>query len=147
MSTLISQIKNEDIVNCAKLYVEVFNAEPWNDKWTLENAQKRLNDIYIAPNFVGSIYLDKGVIKGAIFGNCEQYFNGIHYYLKEMFISTDLQGMGIGSKLLKEHEEQLKLLGVKNIYLLTSKVHITSKFYTKNDYAVWNSMIMMGKQI
>lgn len=89
MSALISQIKKEDIASCAKLYVEVFNAEPWNDKWTLENAQKRLNDIYDAPNFVGSIYLDKGIIKGAIFGNCEQYYNGMHYYLKEMFISPE----------------------------------------------------------
>jgi aminoglycoside 6'-N-acetyltransferase I len=104
-------------------------------------------DIYNAPNFAGSLYLEEGIIKGAIFGNCEQYYNGMHYYLKEMFISTDLQGKGIGSKLLKAHEAHLRDLGVTTVYLITSKIHITSKFYEKNDYAAWNSMMMMGKHL
>jgi GNAT superfamily N-acetyltransferase len=147
MSTIETQIHNDDISKCAKLYVEVFNAKPWNDNWTTETAFKRLNDIYIAPNFVGIKYVEENDIKGAIFGNWEQFFNCIHYNLKEMFVSTDLQGTGIGSKLLNALEEQLKVLDIGTIYLFTSKGNKTSKFYQKNNFVEWESMAMMGKDI
>jgi len=92
------------------------------------------------------MYIDEEEIKGAVLGNCEQYYNGIHFYLKEMFVTTDSQGMSIGSKMLKALEEQLKGMGVSSIYLLTSKGNRTSKFYEKNEFNEWNSMVMMGKK-
>lgn len=147
MGTIKTQIQNDDISKCAKLYVEVFNAKPWNDNWTSETAFKRLNDICIAPNFVGIMYVDGNDIKGAIFGNWEQFFDGIHYNLREMFVSTELQGTGIGSILLNALEEQLKVLGINTIYLFTSKGNKTSKFYQKNNFVEWDSMAMMGKDI
>ncbi|WBW95291.1 GNAT family N-acetyltransferase [Oceanirhabdus sp. W0125-5] len=146
MSNIIS-IKNEHISKCSELYMRVFNAEPWNDKWTLDTAYKRLNDIYIAPNFEGTLYMEDGEIKGAIFGNYEQFFDGIHYNLREMFIDNELQGKGIGSKLLNQLEEHLRTIGVTTIILFTSKGNKTSKFYLKNNFSEWDSMAMMGKDI
>lgn len=29
----IIKIKNEHILKCSELYIKVFNAEPWNDKF------------------------------------------------------------------------------------------------------------------
>ncbi|MBU3144080.1 GNAT family N-acetyltransferase [Clostridium sp. CF012] len=146
MNNIIS-IKDQDILKCSELYIKVFNAEPWNDKWTLETAHKRLNDIYISPNFEGALYVEGGQVKGAIFGNYEQFYDGIHYNLREMFISNELQGQGIGSKLINELEERLKGMGVTTIILFTSKGNKTSKFYLKNNFAEWNSMAIMGKDI
>lgn len=143
----ITEVKNEHILKCSELYIKVFNAEPWNDKWTIETAYKRLNDIYIAPNFEGVIYKEDGKIKGGIFGNFEQFYEGIHYNLREMFIDNDLQRNGIGSKLLNELEERLRKIGVTTIILFTSKGNKTSKFYLKNNFSEWNSMVMMGKDI
>jgi aminoglycoside 6'-N-acetyltransferase I len=125
----------------------VFNAEPWNDKWTLGTAHKRLNDIYISPNFEGVLCMEYGQVKGAIFGNYEQFYDGVHYNLREMFISNELQGKGIGSKLLKELEKRLGDLGVSTIILFTSKGNKTSEFYLKNDFLEWDDMVMMGKDI
>lgn len=143
----IMSIKEEHILACTKLYIDVFNAEPWNDEWNLESARKRLNDIYIAPNFEGVLYIEDGQVKGAIFGNCEQFYDGIHYNLREMFISNDLQGKGIGTKLLQELEKQLKVLDVTTVILFTSKGNKTSKFYLKNNFEEWHDMAMMGKEI
>lgn len=42
----IIRINNEYIEACSKLYIKVFNDAPWNDKWTLDTAYRRLNDIY-----------------------------------------------------------------------------------------------------
>lgn len=143
----IISIESEHILKCAELYIKVFNAEPWNDKWTLETASRRLKDIYISPNFEGVLYIEDGQIEGAIFGNYEQFYEGMHYNLKEMFISNELQGRGIGSQLINELEERLKELGVTTIILFTSKGNRTSQFYLKNNFSEWNSMAMMGKEI
>ncbi|MBZ9622468.1 GNAT family N-acetyltransferase [Clostridium sp. FP2] len=82
-----------------------------------------------------------------MFGNYEQFYDGIHYNLREMFISNELQGQGIGSKLLNELEKRLKGIGVTTIILFTSKENKTSKFYLKNNFTEWDSMAMMGKDL
>jgi aminoglycoside 6'-N-acetyltransferase I len=143
----IIKIKNEHILKCSDLYIKVFNAEPWNDKWTLGTAHKRLNDIYISPNFEGVLCVEYGKVIGAIFGNYEQYYDGVHYNLREMFISKELQGKGLGSKLLKELEKRLRGLGVTTIILFTSKENKTSSFYLKNNFSEWDSMAIMGKDL
>ncbi|MDT8717696.1 GNAT family N-acetyltransferase [Clostridium sp. 19966] len=134
-------------MKCTELYIRVFNSKPWNDEWTLETAYKRLSDIYISPNFEGVLYLENNEIKGAILGTYEQFYNGIHYNLRELFISNELQGQGIGSKLLRELEAHLKKMGVTTIILFTSKGNNTSKFYLKNNYLNLDSMAMIGKDI
>jgi len=143
----IISIKKEQILKCTELYIKVFNDEPWSDKWTLETAHKRLNDIYISPNFEGILYVEDEQVKGAIFGNYEQFYEGVHYNLREMFISKELQGKGIGSKLMNELGGRLKELGVTTIILFSSKGNKTSEFYLKNDFSEWSSMAMMGKDI
>ncbi|MGM9988213.1 MAG: GNAT family N-acetyltransferase [Bacillaceae bacterium] len=142
-----NSIENDHIVKCSELYIDVFNAEPWNDKWTLETAYKRLNDIYTSPNFEGVLYVVDGQVKGAILGNCEQFYEGIHYNLREMFISNELQATEIGTKMLQELEQKLREIGVTTIILFTSKGNETSDFYLKNNFSHWSSMIMMGKDI
>ena len=143
----IISVRSEHMTECSELYIKVFNAEPWNDGWTLETSHKRLNDIYISPNFVGALYVEDDEVKGAIFGNYEQFYEGIHYNLREMFISNEIQGKGIGSKLLSELELRLKKIDVTTIILFTSKGNETSKFYIKNRFLEWDSMAMMGKDI
>ena len=146
MNNIIS-IKKEHLLECTELYIKVFNEVPWNDKWTLDTAYKRLNDISISPNFEGVLYVEGTQVKGAIFGNYEQFYEGIHYNLREMFISNELQGKGIGSKLLNVLEKKLKEIDVTTIILFTSKGVKTSKFYLKNDFLELENMVMMGKDI
>ena len=67
--------------------------------------------------------------------------------MKEMFVSTELQGSGIGSKLLKHLEERLRKLGVITILLFTSKGNKTSYFYQKSGFSELESMTMMAKDI
>lgn len=146
MDSIIS-IKSEHLIKCSELFIEVFNTKPWNDKWTSETASKRLNDIFIAPNFEGVLYIENDEIKGAIFGNYEQYYDGIHYNLKELFISNEIQGRGVGRKLIAKLEGRLREVGVTAIILLTSKGNGTSDFYLKNNFSELSEMAIMGKEI
>lgn len=83
----ILRINESDIEACAKIFVEAFNAEPWNDNWTIESAYRRLHDIYKSPNFLGVKYTENNEIFGALFGNCEEWFEGRQFNIKEVFVS------------------------------------------------------------
>lgn len=143
----IIRLTNDHLLDCTNLYIQVFNGEPWNDKWTLGTAKKRLCDIFLCPNFEGVVYVEEGQVKGAIFGNYEQFYDGIHYNLREMFISTELQGTGIRTIMLLELQGSLRDIGVTEIMLFTSKENKTFEFYKKNGFCEWNSLVIMGKEI
>jgi aminoglycoside 6'-N-acetyltransferase I len=142
---IIRKLTNDDLVELVSLYVNVFNSEPWNDKWTEDTAFIRLIDIMNNAGFIGLAYEEKGEIVGAVLGNREQYFNGIHFFVKEMFVRVEDQKKGVGSKLLEELEKEAKKESVINIYLFTSKGNGTYDFYVKNNFKELKSMCMMGK--
>ena len=143
----IRNLTKEDLEECSVLYTQVFNGEPWNDEWTTESATKRLQDIFISANFLGFVYVNEGKIIGSVLGNLEHFYDGIHYNLREMFISSELQGNGAGSILMNSLEKELSNLGVNTIILFTSKGNRTSNFYIKNGFSEYFTMAMMGKDI
>lgn len=145
--TKISAIEEKDLRTCAEIYADVFNSEPWNDNWSIETAYNRLRDIYVSPKFIGVMYTNNGVIKGAAFGNCEQWYEGMHLNVKEMFVSSELQGQGIGTLLLNEIESEAKKTDVRTIILFTEKNCKTDDFYKKNGFSELDFMSMLEKNI
>ncbi|MGL4774021.1 MAG: GNAT family N-acetyltransferase [Clostridium sp.] len=141
----IDLVKGEHILSCAKLYVEVFNSSPWNDEWTIDTACKRLNDMFVSPGFKGFVYLKDEEIVGVVFGNLEQYYNGMHYNLREIFIKPSLQGEGIGSELINELENSLKNENLSAIILFTSNEYGITSFYEKREFKTLEGMNMMVK--
>ena len=47
------EIEKEDLASLAAMYVETFNAPPWNDAWTPETAGTRLRQMAEAETFYG----------------------------------------------------------------------------------------------
>jgi aminoglycoside 6'-N-acetyltransferase I len=141
------KLQESHLFECSKLYVEVFNAEPWNDSWTEESAYKRLKDIYETPNFEGLVYIDDNKITGAVFGNCEQWYEGKHYNLKEMLVFNEQQGKGIGSMIMHRLTSELEQKGVNTVILFTSKGNKTHNFYIKKGFGELESMAMLAKEI
>ncbi|SFD10427.1 GNAT family N-acetyltransferase [Clostridium uliginosum] len=139
-------VHEEDLQECAKLFAEVFNGEPWNDKWTTESAYKRLKYIYMCPDFVGVKYIENGKIKGAIFGNCEEWYEGRHFNIKEVFVSSEMQGNHVGSKLLESIQSEVKKLGVDFLLLFTQNNSIKN-FYLKDNFEEAKSLCIMTKNI
>ncbi|AOR23034.1 GNAT family N-acetyltransferase [Clostridium taeniosporum] len=142
----ILKINESDIKECAKIFIEAFNEEPWNDKWTIENAYRRLQDIYKSPNFVGIKYVENNKIYGALFGNCEEWFKGRHFNIKEVFVSKKIQGKSIGSKLIEGIQNEVKNLGVDFMFLSTQSNNL-KKFYLKHNFEETNSLCIMSKKI
>lgn len=131
----------------AEMYVEAFNAPPWNDKWTSELVIKRLSQMMNCEGFYGMICSENDQINGMILGNHEVFFDGMHFNIKEFCVRLNLRGKGVGSKLLKEFENRLMKRGINEMYLFTSKTDQTEIFYQNRGFRSWNNMVLMGKKL
>jgi aminoglycoside 6'-N-acetyltransferase I len=134
---------------CVRLYVSVFNSEPWNDRWTSESARARLADTFGIPGFLGLAAVDDdgGDVLGMILGHSEQWFDGRQFSLKEMWVRAELQGTGVGSALLRHLEKPLRTMSVGNVYLVTLTESAAEAFYAKHGYATSSRMGLMAHRL
>ena len=122
----------EQIEQCARIYPSAYNAEPWNDSWTVETAKALLTCYYNTPGFEGWIARQNNIILGGTIGNVEPYYTGNIFILKEVFVSVNAQGTGIGARLLSAMKEDMKKLNIKMIILSTRKPIFD--FYIKSGF-------------
>lgn len=127
----------------AQLYAAVFNGEPWNDSWTAETARKRITDMMKTETFLGFALYDGEDAIGLIWGQREQFFNGVHFQIQEFCVLSERQGEGCGTMLLEHLEAQLRDENVVNIYLITSHGERTEGFYQRKGFETSSEMILM----
>lgn len=101
---------DEHLDAAADLYVAVFNAPPWDDAWTREAARRRLGDALATPGSLGLALLGDGLL-GFALGHREPWYDGEHYYLKELCVRADRRRRGLGARLLRHLEGELRRLG------------------------------------
>lgn len=142
---MITELITEEMLEpISKLFINTFNDDPWNDDWTLETAQTRLQDIYHTPRFEGMVLVDNKKIVAMIMGRGEQYFDGIHFQILEFCVEQSVQRKGYGSRLLNRFMEYLLNKNIQGIYLLTMHGESTEGFYEKNGFAVDKKMCLMN---
>lgn len=144
MNVEIVNMELSDVAEYAKLFVSVFNSEPWNDNWTEETAVLRLENMMKTNTFIGKALYSEKELKGFIFGQKEYYFNGIHFQIQEFCVRSDEQKKGYGKALLQALKEELtRIGGVVNIYLITSKGDRTEGYYQRRGFVTSDNMILM----
>ena len=140
-------ISLDDVNDLAEMYVETFNSEPWNDKWTIDTASKRLHQMINVEDFCGISARKNDVLCGMILGSKEQFFDGMMLNIKEFCVKNGMRGQGIGSEIFKEFEIRMKAEGIKEIILFTSKGDFTEHFYRKQGLESYSGLTFMGKQL
>ncbi len=140
-------VELSDIDAIAAMYVETFNAPPWNDHWTHESASKRLLQIANSEEFYGIVAYDNDELCGMIMGSIEEFYTGPMFNIKELCVKNDKRNKGYGTKIFEEYEKRLKRIGVKEIYLFTLKDERTEAFYYNRGLKNIDNMIFMSKEI
>ena len=130
----------------ADVYVAVFNAAPWHDRWTAATARERLADILATPGALGFALLDREFL-GFVLGFTEPWYDGAHFYLKEMCVQTGRQRMGLGSRPLQHLEQALREQGIQRVYLLTAREGPAQAFYAKHGYYTSPKMCLMAHRL
>lgn len=145
MQTRVTPLARGDLDRCSHLYVGVFNAPPWNDRWTLITARQRLLDLLDTPGFAGSVLLANDELVGFAMGYSEQWQNNRVFYLTEMCVKTASQRQGFGTRLLRSLEKRLTAeFGATSIYLMTMRGGPAERFYAANGYRINERMVMMS---
>lgn len=142
---VFQKLSSANITSVVPVYMNVFNAAPWNDGWTEGAATERLQSFAKFPEFLGlSVCLD-GVVSGFGLGWAERWVNDWQYHLYEMRIAPELQGKGYGRALLAELEKQSKVRGQMAIFLQTGANVPARKFYEACGFRD-RGLIIMGKR-
>lgn len=127
----IRKISKSDLEELAKLMVDVYNAPPWNDKWTVETALESLNDISDFPKFFGNVIVDENKIIGGIIGHIRRYSSESTFYIDEFFISEKYRGTGLAKELYQTSIKELQQRGVSGAFFTTLKNSRAYNFYVK----------------
>jgi predicted N-acetyltransferase YhbS len=141
------ELSKEHIREIAEIYVDAFNSEPWNDKWTIESASKRISQMVNCEGFDGLVAYEEEKLIGMILGNHEYYYDAMIFQIKEFCVDLKIKGAGIGSKLLGEFIMRLKTKGIDRITLVTLRSQETEGFYKKHGFETIDDMTLMGKEI
>ena len=128
---IIKKILKSDLKDLARLMVSVYNAPPWNDKWTEETAFESLVTLLEFPTFYGNIIVDEDRIIGAIMGHTRRYATETTYYIDEFFVSEEYRRQGVASNLYKSTIDELKKLGVNGAFFTTLRDTPAYNFYIK----------------
>ena len=137
----------DDLIKCTETFIEVFNDEPWNDKWTFPKAKKYLFDFYQTPGFLGVLAVENGEILGCIFGVHRVWWSGDEFFINEMCVKKQQQNKGIGKALLNHLIKELDNSDISNIILLTDRGIPAEEFYKKNGFEEIERIIFLHRNI
>ena len=147
MKYVVNRLSLENINECTKLYIDIFNGEPWNDGWQEVDAKERLTELFNHQRFLGIGIYNNTELIGFSLGYIERWLHSDHFYLNEMCIKETFQSKGIGSMLISALEECCIENNISHIYLITARDGQAEAFYKKNGYSINDKMIVMSKKL
>ncbi|MFJ7746850.1 GNAT family N-acetyltransferase [Peribacillus sp. NPDC097295] len=147
MAETIVPMTMDDIEPCIELYIDVFNSEPWNERWTYSTTKERLTDFIHTPKYLGYLLYEENQLIGLVAGNGKKTDVGVTFYLAELCISNRIQGKGYGTILLRHLEKELKNKDIHSLYLLTAHGGVAETFYRKNGYEVHRDRMVLKKSL
>jgi len=118
-----------DLDAMTAVFVECFNAPPWNDGWSAADAQERLRGMIDARHFRGAVAESHRAVVGFLLGQKERWIGSFHFNLQEMCVLPTHQRQGIGRALVTHVSRSLKSEGTEKIYLITGPNTGAAAFY------------------
>lgn len=147
-NVVVKKMEESMIEETVDLFISTFTREPWNDVYESREQVKEYFKNYFDNNyFLGYVVSVNGKIQGLSIGMKKPWIKGLEYYIDEFCIDYTLQGKGIGSKFIKEIEENARKEGLNGIMLNTEKPFPAFKFYKKNGLKDSGSLVIMAKTI
>jgi aminoglycoside 6'-N-acetyltransferase I len=143
--THIAPFERTDWERLYALFLETFNAAPWNESWTLDTARRALEPHLLHPMVFAFGCWQGASLVGAILGRLEQRDTFVQAQIVEFFVYPDAQKKGIGTALLEHTEGFFAEQQVGSVYLLTAKGLPAEEFYRARGYRQANRLIVMVK--
>jgi len=141
------KINAEDFPICAEILVAAYNGTPWHNNWSTEEAKLRIEATMSGFNSRGYIIEQDNEIIAMCLGRIDYYYdNWSQFCIDEFNVIPNLQGLGIGKKLLKFTSDTLKKENINRIFLITGGKK-ASEFYKKNKFKNSSDGIMLEYEL
>ena len=144
---MIRAYASGDFGACRDLFIEVFNAPPWNNQWTEATAAVRLRDFIDQKRFLGFTLWEGEVLLGAAICRVTSYYTGDQIYVEELFVRPDCQRGGHGTALMRALEVYAREHGIVGITLLTGREYPSFGFFRKCGYERLDYLAFMFKRV
>ena len=144
---MIRRYRPSDLKNAAEVFRGAFAAEPWNEEWSYELAETRINELMSSPQSIGYVAEANGVIQAVLCGRRLKYLHGVEYMIDEFCVSPNMQRSGIGTAVLDYARKELTAEGVAAMVLLTTRGYPSERFYIKNGFESKDAMVLMYRTI
>lgn len=143
----INKINIKDLETIKQSYADYFNKHE-EAEWTKEKVDRRFKQLVERFDYIGlGLYIEEKLI-GFALGCYEQFEDILISKLNELFIITEYQSKGYGSKLLKAFETHSKTGGAIRIQLESANDEIHNRFYNKmNGYSDANNNVLKAKSL
>ncbi|WP_019678853.1 GNAT family N-acetyltransferase [Ruminococcus flavefaciens] len=144
---MIRRYRTSDLDGAAAVFIAAFSADPWNEEWPFELAAVRIEELMSAPQSIGYICEENGVIQAILCGRKLDYLYGPEYVIDEFCVDPQFHRQGIGTAVLGFASAELSSEGVVAMALMTTKGYPSEKFYRRNGFDGNNDMIFMYRSI
>ena len=144
---MIRPYEETDLQACAQVYCSAFSAPPWHENWTEAVAQKRVSELMCTPMSRGFVCEENSRITAFAAGRMMTYLHGTEYVLDEFCVAYDVQGQGIGRKLMQQIRTVMRENGCRSIVLNTTKGYPSERFYERNGFVHSPDMITMYQML
>lgn len=121
-----------DYKSLATVLKEAYASDPWNEKWSEENALRRINAIMHNFDSLCVLAEETGKMVGAVLGFVDPYANSDFFFVSELFVLPEYRKKGIGSALIHALENTLKEKGICTLQLISISHNID--FYNRAGY-------------
>lgn len=142
----IQPLTENDLEDCAKVFVQTYNQAPWNYQWKINDAVNYLAEYYSSAQFKGFILYDHEVFAGAMFAHTKTWWTGVQLYIDELFIAPNSQKKGYGKALMNYAEQYARDNGLGTITLMTHKFMPSMKFYEGINFVHAQPFVILFKQ-
>ena len=143
MTMQILELSSSHISDCSALYADVFSSPPWNEPWSINEAEKRLRFLIESPGFLGFVSMNDKQLTGLLCATIEPFAGGNASYLRELCITPASRNHGVAGQLVETLHKALSSRGVMRSYLITQAGTLAERLYLRKGYQIEKNDLVM----
>lgn len=140
MAVKIRVARTTDLAQVAKIFREEFRKSPYNEKWDAHAAKRKIREYF--DNHKMLVALTAGTILGFVVFDFDFFLAKKVGCIKEIVVSAQYQGKGLGRILLAKAEGKLRKGGAKFVYFVAKTNAKAFKIYVKAGYKEMGLVLM-----